>query len=312
MDRINWNKVVQKYAPPFGAFLQSWEWGSFQEALGRRIERVYEERDFGTTLALAVQIPLPLGQFYWYTPKGPLGTATTEQMTRVLRDKLEDGTFLRVEPKIASRMQVVKDVQPAHSTILDLSAGEEAVLASMKSKTRYNVRLAGRKGVVCHFAEIDQLDDFLRLMDQTTKRDNFSSHPSVYYETLLKTLKGGEVEARLAVAEFDGRVIAANIFIDFGGQRTYLYGATSNLHRNVMAQYALHWFAIKDAIQKGMHEFDFFGIAPEGASKKHPWFGITRYKLGYGGRTVSMPGTFEIPMKHIMYSLYRIAKKVRR
>ncbi|MBU1126679.1 MAG: peptidoglycan bridge formation glycyltransferase FemA/FemB family protein [Patescibacteria group bacterium] len=311
MDRATWNEKVKKYTPPFGAFLQSWEWGVFQEALGRRIERIYEEREFGSTLALAVQVHLPLGQFYWYTPKGPIGNATTEKMTRILREKLEDGTFLRVEPAVPSRMQKVKDVQPSYTTILDLTKGEDEILASTKSKTRYNIRLAQRKGVVSRIVGPEYLPDFLRLMDQTTQRDRFTAHPSIYYEQLLKTLDKGEARASLAIAEFEGRVIAANILIDYQGTRTYLYGATSNLHRNVMAQYALHWFVIEDAIQKGMSQFDFFGIAPDGADKSHPWFGITRYKLGYGGKTVSMPGTFEIPMKYVMYSLYRTAKKLR-
>ncbi len=311
MDRITWNNHLKKYSPPFGGFLESWDWGVFQERLGRRIERIYEEHQFGTTLALAIQIPLPLGQYYWFTPKGPLGSATVEKMTQVLREKLEDGVFLRIEPTLDSRMQKVKDRQPSCTTVLNLTEGKDELLAKMKSKTRYNIRLAQRKGVVCKFSGLEHLDDFLRLMDQTTQRDKFSAHPAIYYEVLLKTLEKSETKASLVVAEYEGRVVAANILIDFQGCRTYLYGATSNLHRNVMAQYALHWFAIEDAIEKGLETFDFFGIAPEGAPKSHPWAGVTRYKLGYGGPVLSMPGTFEIPTKYLMYSLYRTMKKIR-
>lgn len=312
MDKNIWNKHVQDHAPSFGAFLQSWQWGDFQHALGRRVERVFHKDENGVTLAQAVQMVLPAGLFYWNIPKGPLGTASLEKMVEVLRHELEDGLFFRVEPGERSRMQQVGEMQPAHTVVLDLQKGETEILEKMKSKTRYNIRLAERKGVISKFVGIEYFDDFMRLTDQTSTRDHITSHSAIYYKTLLETIQDEGARAFLAIAEYEGRTVAANIILDFGESRTYLYGATSNLHRNVMAQYALHHFLIKDAIQKGFKTFDFWGIAPEGADSSHPWFGITRYKMGFGGDVLEMPGTYEIPTKHVMYAVYRMAKKIRR
>lgn len=312
MNQVTWNKYVQQYAPPFGAFLQSWEWGEFQRALGRQVQRIYQETSVGTVLAQAVKLDLAAGQYYWYIPKGPLGSAPLEKQIEVLRNQLSGGVFYRLEPGEETRLLQVKDMQPAVTSIVDLSLDEEKILADMKSKTRYNVRLAARKGVVSEFVNLDYFEDFVRLMDQTTKRDKFAAHPAAYYRTMLEVLGGERGFVKLAVATFEDRPIAANIIIDFSQTRTYLHGATSNLHRNVMAQYHLHWFLMQNAKQKKMDSFDFWGIAPEGSSSDHPWFGITRYKKGFGGQEVRMPGTFELPTKHIWYSVYRLIKKIRK
>ncbi len=128
---------------------------------------------------------------------------------------------------------------------------------------------------------------------------------------VLEILISKDLKASLAVAQYQNHVIAANIVLDFNGARTYLHGATSNLHRNVMAQYALHWFLIKDAKQKGFKVFDFWGVAPENASVKHAWAGISRYKRGWGGREISMPGTYDAPVKRTWYCLYTLARKIR-
>lgn len=312
MNRNAWNKKVSEYAPKFGAFLQSWDWGEFQRSVGREVERVYLNNDGEEVLAQAIKMDLPLGQFFWFMPKGPLGSAPKEKMFDMIREELDDGMFYRIEPKEASRMLKVKDRNPATTLLLDLTATEDEILGQMKSKTRYNVRLSERKGVVSKFVDLDRFEDFVRLMEQTSKRDRIRPHPFVYYKTMLEVLSGGDVEASLAMSFYEGHPIAADIIIDFDGTRTYLHGATSNLHRNVMAQYGLHWFLMKDAKQKGMHTFDFHGIAPEGASESHSWSGITRYKKGFGGKIVDTPGTFELPTKHILYSIFRLVKKIRK
>lgn len=312
MNRTQWNELVKKHAPPFGAFLASFEWGAFQRALGRSVERVYTSSADGEMIAQAIRHDLPFGFNYWMISKGPTGTMAPEKMVSALRQQLSDGAFLRIEPNFVSRMLKTNDVQPAATLMLDLKLGSQELLAQMKSKTRYNIRLANRKGVVCKIVGLDRFEDFVRLMEQTTHRDSFRAHPDLYYKTMLETMKDTDAQAFLAMAFYEDRPIASNIMIDFNGVRTYLHGATSNLHRNVMAQYGLHWFLIEDAVEKGMHQFDFWGIAPEGASSDHPWSGITRYKKGFGGKELSMPGTFDLPLRYVSYSLYRSIRNMRR
>lgn len=312
MDRKTWNELVTDHAPLFGAFLQSWEWGEFQRTMGRQVERVFAESDDGNVIAQAVKLDVPFGQYFWFLPKGPLGTAPIEKKIGLLRDRLTDGIFYRLEPGEASRMMKVKDVHPSTTLLLDLNKDENELLAQMKSKTRYNIRLAQRKGVICKFVGMEHFDDFMRLAEQTAKRDKIRFYPAVFYKTMLEALSGGDLRATLACAFYEDRPVSANILVDFDGVRTYLHGATSNLHRNVMAQYALHWFLASDAKQKGFHTFDFGGITPVSAPSGHSWAGVTRYKKGYGGEVVSMPGTFELPTKAIWYSLYRMAKMIRK
>lgn len=307
-----WNDLVKQYAPPFGAFLQSYEWGVFQESMGRKVERIHLPGADVEVVAQAIELPLPLRQDYWYVPKGPLGHGDADAMVEALRSALPDGVFLRCEPTQETRFMKVPDVQPSVTTVVDLSKGEEALFAGMKSKTRYNARLAERKEVVCKFVDpAEYVEDFWRLMEQTAHRDDFRPHPKMYYEKLLKYVQGEDIHAGLAMAFFEDRPIAANITVDFAGTRTYLHGATSNLHRDTMAQYALHSFLMTDAIQSGLTKFDFWGIAPEDAGPDHAWAGITRYKLGYGGTTLTMPGTIDLPMEHAWYSTYRWVKSLR-
>jgi len=280
-------------------------------AIGRKVERVLDDSLAGSFLASAIRMDLPFGQYYWSVPKGPLGKSTIEHKLEMLHSSLSGGVFLRIEPNVDPRLVQVKDVQPATTVLVDLTKDEETLLSEMKPKTRYNIRLAEKKGVTSEVVGIDRFPDFIRLMEQTTVRDQFRAHPSAYYKALLQHLEQGDVHAFLAAAFYEGRVVATNIMIDFAGTRTYLHGATSNLHRNVMAQYALHWFLMTDAKKKGMETFDFWGVAPEGAGPEHPWYGITRYKKGYGGEEVQMPGTFDLPSKHVWYSLYKTIRKMR-
>lgn len=310
MDSQAWNQLVHKHAPPFGAFLQAWEWGEFQESLGRKIERIAEGEQ---VIAQAVQIELPFGQYYWYVPKGPLGSGDMQAKIEILREAFGDAVMLRIEPTEHPKFVQVQDMQPAHTQILDLTKGEERLLKDMKSKTRYNIRLAERKGVETRIVGLEHFEDFTRLLQQTTTRDKFSGHEERYYKKMLEALDGtGDVRVFLAMAFFEDHPIAGNIMIDFGDTRTYLHGASSNLHRNVMGPHALHMYLIRDAIEKGFKRFDLWGVAPEGAGASHPWFGITRYKTGWGGDAVSMPGTFDLPVKHMWYSAYRMVKTMRK
>ncbi len=313
MDRLSWNKRVKEFAPKSGAFLQSYEWGEFQKAVGRKVERILIDDARGVMLAQAVLLDLPFGQNYWQVSKGPLGNMPMAEMTRELAERLPGGSFVRVEPEVAPKKAwKTKDVQPSVTSILDLTVGKEAIAAGMKPKTRYNIRLAEKKGVTVRASAEPIIEDLERLLEQTAVRDRFSLHPLSYYAKMLEVMTGGEAVASLAFADYDGRPLAANVTIDFNGQRTYLHGASSNLHRNVMAPYALHQYLIDEAIDNGMTSYDFWGVAPVGASKKHSWAGITQFKLGFGGEIVTAPGTFDVPTNMIVYGLYRASKMVQK
>lgn len=314
LSRQEWNKEVVRLAPLFGAFLQSYEWGMFQESMGRSVRRVHEVRDGKTLIASLITLSVGFGVTYEYAPKGPLGEWGENEWLAYLRETNKKITFLRVEPSGSCGLLPVDDVQPRSTVLIDLTKSEEDILEGMKSKTRYNVRLGERKGVeVREMNPLKEFEAFWLLMQQTAVRDGIRLHDRSYYKNLLKAMSQKEgAYARLYGAFYEGRLLAANIIVDFAGMRTYLHGATSNVHRNVMAQYVLHTWLIRQAKIEGLHTFDFWGAISEAEEEGHSWAGISRYKRSFGGSFVEMPGTFDAVLGPIAYEVYRIARRVRR
>src|SRR5688572_376543 len=304
-----WNEDVLRMG---GGFLQSWQWGEFQRSLGRDVVRVRENGG----MAQMIRMRLPLGKTYWYAPRGPLGKLPSLKMD----PDVAKAMFIRVEPPTEPEAVKTRDVQPAQTLIVDLTQDPEAILAAMHEKWRYNIRLAERKGVKIYVAgerDPGALEVFWGLLEETTERDRFRAHDKEYYRSMLEALAGapgvdGKTRpvARLVFAEHDGRVLAANLMVYFGGTATYLHGASSRARRELMAPHLLHWTAMLDAKGWGYTEYDFWGVAPEGV-EKHPWAGITRFKRGFGGRYVAYPGTYDVPIDKLWYGLYAAAQKIR-
>lgn len=235
---------------------------------------------------------------------------------------VRDAVFVRIEPAVAPtdrRARRTIDIQPSHTLITGLTKSSDDLLVGMHEKTRYNIRLSERKGVKVEVGSPD-FDGAWPLFEATGSRGGFRLHDRSYYERMLQALPppgpggawGGNARAFLAVARFEGKVIVANIMIDFGKTRTYLHGASSDEHRNVMAPFLLHWKLIEDAKANGLTAYDWWGVAPEGASASHPWSGITRFKLGFGGERVDSPGTYDIVTDPLRYGVYTLARKFRR
>jgi len=310
----DWNKLVVEARP--NQFLQSWEWGEFQRSLGRRVWCLVIERD-GETAALgqAIEHALPFGLTYIYLPRGPLVTALGqnhgEELAKIFSSEIKKlakkSIFARVESvnldfgKFGWRR--AREVQPNHTLILSLDKSEEDLLADMHQKTRYNIRLGEKHGVTVRPMKEDEFDIFWQLVRETTERDQFRAHPRDYYKKMVAAL--GDKMCQVWFAEFEGRVIAANLMIFWGDAAVYLHGASSRENKNVMAPYLLHWEMIKKAKAEGFEYYDFWGIAPP-ESPHHPWAGITRFKKGFGGTEVAYPGGYDLPFNKFWYNLYRI------
>lgn len=288
-----------------GAFLQSKQWGDFQRSTGREVV-------FVDGVGWFVVNALPFGWKYAFCPKGPTGNVSVETL-RSVADKL-GVVFLRVEPEFQSPTSNFKktfEVSPSHTLITDLTKSEDDLLSAMHEKTRYNVRLAERKGVTVSIGTVsigtDSIDDVWPLFEQTASRGQFRLHPKSYYQ---KMLASGVVF--IATAKVGDQIVAANLMVDHAGTRTYLHGASGETHRNVMAPFLLHWELIKDAKRKGIAAYDWWGVAPDGADESHPWNGITRFKLGFGGERLDSPGTFDFVARPLAYAIYRIVRAIRR
>lgn len=339
----DWDAFVLAHG---GGFLQSWGWSEFQQALGRRVFRFRMdapvEGQGQKTVAqfLLVMVPLKFGFSYAYVPRGPIvdwsesGAERFEGALSAVRETVarEKAVFAKLElPFSAAGAAVgeeslrshgliaVKTLQPKDTLIVDLRPTEEALLAAMHPKTRYNIKVAGKHGVTVREAEYGNahlfdhdIDLFWKLMEETTERDGFRAHPKSYYVRLLKTCSAkkhqGLFRTRLVFAEYRGEPAAVALMGAYGDTVTYLHGASSARLRNVMAPFALHWEMMIEAKKQGYAKYDFWGIAPTDDTA-HPWAGITRFKTGFGGDKVSYLGAWDLPGREIWYKLYRAVKK---
>lgn len=267
-------------------FLHSAQWEDFQRRVGRTT------RSLGGG-AYAVRMELPLKQHYWYTP-----FAAPEALVEVARGS--GAVFAKCEPmqeggaqdlRSAGFVPAVKQLQPQHSSIVSLG-DEEKMLSAMHPKTRYNVRLAARRGV--SVSNEGSGEDFWRLMQETTQRDGFSAHPRSYYEELLATEGVSLFEARTQAG-----VAAEAIVMRHEGRGVYLHGASSYELRASMAPFALHWYIMRTLAREGCSEYDLWGI------DEKRWPGVTRFKRGWGGREVSYVGSYDYPTRPFWYTLYR-------
>jgi lipid II:glycine glycyltransferase (peptidoglycan interpeptide bridge formation enzyme) len=205
------------------------------------------------------------------------------------------------------------DVQPPDTVIIDLVRGGEEILARMKSKWRYNIGLAGKKGVVVRRAAPEELPSFYRLYRETARRDGIAIHGMDYYQVLFEEGKKPEheVDVRLYLAGHEGEDIAGIITLFRKNEAVYLYGASANHKRNLMAPYALQWQAIQDAKASLCLFYDLYGIPPD-EDPAHPMAGLYRFKTGFGGAIVHRPGCWDYVCKPVVTALYRTAEAARK
>jgi len=212
-------------------------------------------------------------------------------------------------------------VQPPDTVIVPLDASPEEILRRMKSKTRYNVRLAAKKGVsvtvVAGTELLAALPEWYRLYRETAERDRITIHPEGYYRHVVESAAAMRSEGlpapdlSLYVARHEGDLLGGIIVSSWSGTSTYLYGASSNTKRNLMANYLLQWEAMQGAIGRGDVAYDLFGI-PERDDPDHPMHGLYRFKTGFGGEIVHRAGAWDLPIGTVGTAAYRGAERLRK
>ncbi len=320
-----WDDFVKQKAPD-GGFLQSWQWGEFQKAVGRPVVRLAITDDQGIIRAVIqlIKYDLPFDRCYLYAPRGPVGIVSADapelrllimEVKRIARKNR--AVFVKMDPpwlESEGTRNILKnlgfdfagEVQPKSTLILDLTQEDTKILASMKSKTRYNIKVAQK-----HCIQIDEGDsyfeDFWKLMQKTAKRDKIKVHSKKHYQKMIKVLgKAGIL--RLIVAKFEDKVVAANIMIIFGKWCIYLHGASDHEYRDKMAPYLLQWEGITMAKFRWCEHYDFFG------ANESKWPGVTRFKMGFAPQTelTNYIGAWNMSVDPISYLYYRIIKKILR
>ena len=214
--------------------------------------------------------------------------------------------------QIQADIDYLKNVEAWKIYSLDLQLTQEELLKQMHQKTRYNLKLAQQKVTARISREPADLEKFWRLIQDTGRRQGFRHFPKNYYEQLLES----NLAAKLYLAEYQDKVIAANLVLFFGDTAAYLHGASDYHARQLMAPYLLQWRAIIDAQQAGCRYYDFWGVAPAEAFGQHPWSGISRFKLGFVNqdktKITNLVGTWDLPYKIFWYKLYQLGRRLKR
>ena len=276
-----------------------------------------------------------------YIPKGPLLDWSDAQLReRVLDDlqsfaKRQGAIFLKIDPDVVmgtgvpgnddtvedndgqAMMSALKrrgwifssdQIQFRNTVLVDLTPSEDELLARMKQKTRYNVRLAGKKGVTVRTGTVDDLPMLYKMYAETSLRDGFVIRDEGYYQTVWRAFMSqpivhGQPSAEPLIAEVDGEPVAAIFVFYFAERSYYLYGMSRETHREKMPNYLLQWEAIRRAKAAGCSLYDLWG-APDVFDESDSMWGVFRFKEGLGGQVVRTLGAWDYTPKPLWYKLY--------
>ena len=314
----DWDAFLERQ--PDAHLLQTSQWGALKAAFGWEVARIATDQAGAQILFRR----LPFGVTMAYIPKGPIGEHWDELWPRV--DELcrrKHAVFLKIEPDLwedknggqsgvppPTFVETPHVIQPRRTLIVELNGDEEQILARMKQKTRYNTRLALRKGVVVRSSA--DLEAFASLIDETGDRDNFAVHNIDYYRRAYELFqpRGG---CELLIAEFEHEPLAALMVFARGTRAWYLYGASSNAHRALMPSYLLQWEAIRWARARGCMEYDLWGVPDADeetieanfTTRSDGLWGVYRFKRGFGGQLHRTAGSWDRVYNRVLYKLYR-------
>ncbi len=325
-DRRQWNGALRQLPAPH--VLQTWEWGAFKERHGWQAERwLWEDSGTARAAALVLNRPVGLGALrLMYIPKGPLlDYDDLPLLERVLGDleglaRARRAVLVKADPDVrvdtsqgatvmaclarrgwrAARQQV----QFRSTLLLDLTRDLDDILAGMKSKWRYNIRLAVRRGVTVRPGGVDDIPLLYLMYLETSQRDHFVVRPEAYYRDLW----GMFIAAGLAqpfIAEVEGEPVAMTVLFCFADRAWYMYGASRDRHRESMPNHLLQWEAIRWAKAQGCTVYDLWG-APEQEDEADPLWGVYRFKQGFGAEWVRHIGAYDFPVSGALYWLYEV------
>lgn len=347
MQRINARQVWEEFVTshPAGHLLQCWGWGELKAGQGWRALRLaLVEAGRPVAGAQLLLRRLPLGFHLGYVPKGPLvDWQSPGQIEAVLAGlhsicRGQRSIFLKIEPNAPDDPSLARvlgahafvpgpSVQPRRSLVIDLSPPEARILAAMKQKTRYNIRLAERKGVQVRPGSLDDLDTFYQMMQLTGRRDGFAIHSRDYYRAAFQLF--APHQATLLLAEVEGEPVAGLMVFAHGSTAYYLFGASGDRHREKMPTYLLQWDAMRWAKARGCTQYDLWGIpdadmdtleaalvqaestpdsvetAKQPAKVRNGLWGVYRFKRGFGGHPLRTAGAFDYVYSRLGYWLYQ-------
>jgi peptidoglycan pentaglycine glycine transferase (the first glycine) len=331
-DRQLWDNFVASSA--CCNITQSYEWGELAPHLGAsealRVGVVDEHGMLCAAMLVLVSHAPVINRTYFYAPRGPViddpnSPAMAIMLNFVKAEARKRSAFmLKVEPSVlADDTRWLTALQHQgfranpyathirHEWVLDIRPDEKTLLAGMKEKWRYNIRLAGRKGIVVRRgAGQADLDAFYQIYETTSERDQFFIHNKSHYEDVMR-LFGEDDHAALFLAEYEGQVVAGTIVLYLGCWSWYMYGASSNEHRERMPNHLLQWTGMQWAKTKGCWYYNFRGI-PDILEEGQELWGVYQFKRGFGGYPLRSLETHDLIYQPLVYEAYRRLLEVKR
>lgn len=319
-EKNTYNKLVSHV-------IQSWEWGEFRKKTG--VDLVRLGHFDGAKMVRAYQLTFHSVPYFkqtvGYLPKGPLPDTA---MVKTLRDlgRAKNAAFVKIEPNVVVNnerpvardqleklgfVEAKKSLFTKYNFLLDLKKSEQELFANLHPKTRYNIGVAKKKGVVVYESTKDEdFEIYLKLYFETTKRQKYFGHTPNYHKHAWETLKGAKM-ARVLIAKYQNTPLVAWMLFSFGDTLYYPYGGSSIEHREVMASNLVCWEAIRLGQKMGFFTFDMWGALGKEPDTSDPWFGFHRFKAGYNPSHVEYVGTYDLVLNPLLYKALSVADRAR-
>lgn len=313
-----WEKFVEKH--PEAHLLQTRAWGELKAAFGWEAIHVIN----GDSGALLLIRRLVIGQSIAYLPKGPIGLFTPDLLRELIEiSRKLKAVFLKIEPDLfddahqeivpegLTQARVVRTatIQPQRTIVLPIDGSENTWLGRMKQKTRYNINLAEKKGVVVHPSR--DIKAFYQMMLTTGERDGFGIHTEAYYQRAFDLFHPSD-KCVLLMAYYLDTPLAGLMTFAHGERSWYLYGASNNLERNRMPAYLLQMESLRWAASKGCTVYDLWGIPDHDEAELEQHFiyrqdglwGVYRFKRGFGGDLKRSVDAYDLVFNPLLYKIY--------
>lgn len=327
-----WDAFVA--AHPRGSLLQTTNWARLKNRFGWSSQRVWMRRDGRLVAGAQVlfrSIALGIVKLA-YVPHGPLVDWDDEEQVGVLFNQIDQAAYsrgagmLKIEPRIWQKdmapdawealyrrhgcVPSPDTIQPPRTIVIDLQPPEDDILAAMKQKTRYNIRLAEKKGVTVRMGTANDLTAFNHLMQTTGRRDGFGIHQPQYYRAAFELF--APHSAAIWLAEYEGRPLAGVMVFTSGTSAAYLYGASSDEERPRMPAYAAQWAAIRWAKACGCTNYDLWGVPDASeeeleagfADRQDSLWPVYRFKRGFGGELKRTVGAADRVYNNLLHRVY--------
>ena len=314
-DSTHWNTTLT--ALSYRHVLQSWEWGQFKSRWGWSPRYFTNEEDTAAALVLRRTFS-PLKLNILYVPKGPAmdyanGALVDEALGELVAVARRDrAIFIKIDPDLPQADHALlldrgwrpsaEQIQFRNTMLIDLTRSEDELLAALKPKTRYNVRLAQKKGVVVRSGELADLDLLYWLYAETAQRDGFIIRPIDYYRDAWGYFIRSDL-AHPLIASVDQEPVAGLILFHFADRAWYMYGMSSNLHREKMPNHLLQWEALRWAKAQGCAVYDLWG-APDELNESDSMWGVYKFKEGLGAEFAAHVGAYDFVVSRLGYWLY--------